>query len=211
MEKFQISVILYLVIAFQSCECQVCNFWNFSKVLNNLPKNSLILLKIQINLYKLECVKQNESEYVTNSVCEFYKNSKGSTFISFYSDLLIPVKYATINISVIYQSDKIFIDNHFEYCSSFSNLPPYASVLFGVLKTFSKDLIQPCPYTPKKRLGIENLSIDSFSIFLTAYKLQMGNYRTSISIHDRKGKLITYMIFHTSVSRRRPQKGSQGR
>jgi len=197
-------------LSFEIVSVRYAVFEILQKVLNYFSKYSFYLFKIQINLFKFECQKPNESEYVTNAVCKFFKNSKGSTFVSLYSDLMVPVKYADINISVIYQSDKIFIDSHFEYCSSFNNLPPYASILFGVLKTFSKDLIQPCPYAPRKRLGVENLSIDSFSIFFTAYKLQMGNYKTSIHIHDRKGKLIVYMIFHTSVSRKRPQKGSQG-
>ena len=143
-------------------------------------------------LYKLECASSNESAYIENAVCTIHKNSKGLTFASAFADLILPVRYASINISVIYQSDKIFIDSQFEYCSSYNNLPPYASIFFGVLKTFSNNLIQPCPYAPLKHIGVENLSIDSLSILFTAYKLQIGNYRTSFQIHDKKGKLINF-------------------
>jgi len=140
-------------------------------------------------------------------VCKFNKSSKGSTFVTSYADLLLPVRYADMHINVTYQSDKKFVDIHFEYCSSYNNLPPYASILFGVVKTFSKDLIQPCPYVPRKRLGVENFPVDSLSIFLTAYKPNLGNYKTSIYLYDRKGKLINFYIFYSSLSRKRSQKG----
>ncbi|KAL7023381.1 hypothetical protein ACKWTF_012580 [Chironomus riparius] len=159
----------------------------------------------RINVYKFDCPKDNETEYLENIVCKLDKNAQGMTLISTFVDILIPVKYAQIHINVIYQSDKSMVDNLFEYCSSYNNLPPYAFVLFGVLKQFAKDLIKPCPYKPMKRLGAANFPVDSLNAFFTIFNPHLGNYKTSIYIKDEKGKLITYLIFYSNISRRRPQ------
>ena len=140
-----------------------------------------------------------------NIVCKLDKDPQGMTFISTFVDILIPVKYAQIHINVTYQSDKIMVDNHFEYCSSYNNLPPYAFVLFGVIKQFARDLIKPCPYTPMKRLGAANFPVDSLNAFFTIFNPLLGSYKTSIFIMDKNEKLIIYLIFYSNISRKRPQ------
>lgn len=195
--------LIYFLSKFLNCQGQVCSNQKFL-IFKILVLN---IFQVQINLYKYECPKDNETEYLENIICKFHKNSKGTTLMSTIADLLIPVRYIDIQINVTYQNDKEVINNRFEYCSTYNNLPIFVSILFGTLKQFSNDLIHPCPYKPKKQLGVENFPIDTMSIMFSTFNPVLGNYKISIHIYDKKGKLIFFMIVHSSLSRKRPQKG----
>jgi hypothetical protein len=157
-----------------------------------------------LSLQKFECTKDNESEYLNNTVCKLKILKKGSYEISGYVDILIPMTYIYVDYKLIFTtSNKILFNYTFEYCSSYEHLPPFFQIVTGYIKTFSKNFIHACPYNPQKRFGLENIPFDANLPFLALANFQKGEYRSVLHSTDKKGKLIIDVNFLFTISQKR--------
>ena len=165
-----------------------------------------------MHLQKFECTKDNESEYFNNTVCELKVLKKGSYGITGYTDILIPLTYIHVDYKLVYTpSNKILFNYTFEYCSSYDHLPPFFHIVVEYIKTFSKNFIHACPYTPQKRFGLENFPFDANIPVLSMINFQRGEYKSSMYTKDKRGKLIIYVDFLLTVSQKRAsKKGGSG-
>jgi len=164
-------------------------------------------------LQKFECIKDNETEYFNNTICELRKGSqKGSYEISAFTDILIPLTYVNVNYKLIYKStNKVLFNLTFEYCSSYNNLPPLIHIIVEYINNFSKNFIHACPYTPQKHIGLENFPLDANIPIFALINFQRGEYKSSLYSRDKKGRPIIYVNLLFTVSPKRiSKKGSSG-
>ena len=125
-------------------------------------------------------------------------------------DLLLPINYAFIHVNFVYLNTNATLqDVKFEWCSSYTNLPAYIRVIFGFFKQHSNNLFHACPYVPRKNIGIQNYPLEVNPITLSVLNYQLGDYKTSVTITDKNGKLIFFLNLYTNISRKRLQKGSK--
>lgn len=158
-------------------------------------------------MYKIECSKDNESEYVKNFVCKLNHYENGSHGFTAYADLIIPVQYAAFpNVSTHRTSNSVLFNMSFEYCSSQKNIPPFLSQMFEIFKKHSNNLIHKCPYIPEKRIGLEELSFDSGLTFLSLLNFRFGDYEHIYTAKDRNVKLIFYVCNYVWIGIKRKNK-----
>lgn len=69
-------------------------------------------------------------------------------------------------------------------------------------------LIHACPYTPKKKLGVENfptieLMKNALNVFSDFVKIERGDYMATYNVKDIKGNIIFRFRSFTTVSQKR--------
>ena len=165
-----------------------------------------------MHIYKLECPKENESNYIRNAVCEIQNLKNGSYAINAYVDLLIPMNYVNMSLSVVFRSsNKLMFETTFEYCSSYGHLPPFVGAVFGIIERASKNLIHPCPYLPGNKIGAENFTLDASSNILSVVNFQRGDYKALFFMRDKKKNLIYYLHNYISISQKKAPKAARNK
>ena len=161
-------------------------------------------------IYKIECPKDNETTYVKNAVCGILNMKNGTYAINAYLDLVRPITYANISLTVTFRSsNKVIFDTTFEYCSSYGHLPPFVGAVFAIIEKNTKNVIHQCPYNPINRVGAENFLLDSTSPILTVVNFQRGDYKALFFMRDRKNNLIFYLHCYISINQKKAQKSSK--
>ena len=161
-------------------------------------------------IYKIECPKDNETTYVKNAVCGILNMKNGTYAINAYLDLVRPITYANISLTVTFRSsNKVIFDTTFEYCSSYGHLPPCVGAVFAIIEKNTKNVIHQCPYNPINRVGAENFLLDSTSPILTVVNFQRGDYKALFFMRDRKNNLIFYLHCYISINQKKAQKSSK--
>jgi len=157
-------------------------------------------------------VKENETIYLKNIVCQLHKVENGSTGVTIHGDLRIPVNNMFINFQLFHKtSDRQLFNISFDYCSFYNNLPPFIDVIFDSLREFSSNLIHACPYSPQNELGVKNLpasqiGTDLLSKFQVLFIIRRGEYSSSTFVTDKKGRLIFYFKCIVVIAPKRGQK-----
>jgi len=157
-------------------------------------------------------VKENETIYMKNVVCQLHKVERGSNGVTVHVDLQIPMNNIFINFQLAHKTtDRLLINITFDYCSFYNNLPPFFNVIIDSLKEFSSNLIHACPYSPQNELGVKNLpasqiGTDLLNKFQAILVNRRGDYSSSTILTDKKGRLIFYFKCIVIISQKRGQK-----
>lgn len=163
-----------------------------------------INFQLTLHFYKIECCKENETDYMKNFVCRINNHKNGSNSITAYGDLVIPINYVDFSYILIHRSSGTVIFNiTFEYCSSQKNIPPYVNHLFDIFKKNSNNLIHPCPYEPQKKLGIDNFPFEANNIVMTLIRFKPGEYVRTYMGKDKGGKLVFYVRCFSSMGNKK--------
>lgn len=145
-----------------------------------------------------------------NIVCTLFRDEKGTRLFNSHADIKLPFDYAFVHVKYVYLKTNATIeDNKFEWCSTYKNLPVLVNILFDIVKQYSNNLFQACPYVAKKSVSIKNCPIDLNPILLSILNYKLGDYKTSVKVTDKNGKLIYFINFYETISRKRLQKGSK--
>ena len=161
-------------------------------------------------MQRVECPKDNETEYFENIVCELKTLQKGTYGITGYTDILIPLSFINVDYKLVHiTSNKILFNYTFEYCSSYGSLPPFIHIILEYVKTLTSDFIHACPYVAQKQFGLKNFAFDANTPLLTIANFQRGEYKSALYSKDKKGKLIIYVNIYFSIYQKR-KKGASG-
>lgn len=162
--------------------------------------------------YKVECVKDNETEYFKNIECKINPKGNGNYTISIYGDLKVEINYMLVNfVSVHINSRKVLVNLTGECCSHSGQLLPIVHIIIDLVKKYQKNLFQKCPYIPQDKFGFINFPGDQatnqlLNSFPNYFKLGRGEYTVTFNAKDRNGKIIFGFKTFVSVAQKKAMK-----
>ena len=187
-------ILLIFALISSICWAEINGVVVFSnKKINISNKLKFKIFQLNKRFYKIECSKNHESNYTKNFVCELNSNKNGSFSVTAYADLVRPLNYIDFSYILVHRtSNNTVFNTSFEYCSSNGNLHPFLQFFLGLLKTFAKDLIHPCPYKPANKIGIDKWFFEGSGPAVPLIQQRKGDYKASLNCKDKEGSLIFY-------------------
>lgn len=164
-------------------------------------------MQLNKRFYKIECSKNNESDYTKNFVCDLNSNKNGSFSVTAYGDLVRPLNYIDVSYILLHKTSNTVVFNiSFEYCSSNGNAHPFLGFFINLLKTFSSNLIHACPYNPANKIGIDKWFFEGSGPSVPLIKQRKGDYKASVNCKDKEGNLIFYFNIYCLFTPKRGRK-----
>ncbi|KAG5669796.1 hypothetical protein PVAND_000089 [Polypedilum vanderplanki] len=184
--------------------------WSYPYVYTNpltFPNLAFLFLinfsssELTLQVYKLECINENETRFFENINCKLRTIRRGVNAIDVYADVKQDFDYALMNIELMLKSssnqfNSVIINNTFEVCDSIDNMPPMFKFILPLLDRFGK-FLHKCPFTTaEKELGMKNLELDTKLIPLIALStMERGDYRCKTTFTYKENEVI----FRSSV------------
>lgn len=160
-----------------------------------------------IRFYKIECSKNNESDYFKDFQCVINKLGRNNYALTVLADLVIPINFMNISVDAFYRQSNISVYNiTFEFCSSFTKLPTFISVVTEIVNRFNNNLIHACPYKPKSKIGVENFPVGVFVPFYAFINVSRGDYIVTLNCLDNNNKLVFKIGAYLTYSQNRAPK-----
>lgn len=169
-------------------------------------------LKLSARIFKIECIKANETKYLKNIECKINRIKNGIYTVSIYGDLVAELDYILASFEAVHKnSQKVLVNLTGEYCSFYGRLLPVVQIAIDLANKYQKNLFHQCPYTPGDRLGLVNFPgnevINKISNFFPGYfKVGRGEYTGTYRSKDRNGNTIFGFKGFVSVSQKKSNK-----
>ena len=160
-------------------------------------------------MYNLECIKDNDTYAGKNITCKVNQLKNGMYTVSMFGDLIVELNYMLMNFYLTHKtSQRTLVNVTMEYCSVYGNFPLIVRLAIEFTKKFTNDMIHACPYTPRKKLGVENfptneLSNKALNVFSDRIKIERGDYFAAYNVKDRKRKIIFNFKSLVTISQKR--------